>query len=138
MIASFIFKDFFIISSSSLLPKSHLSHFLHPGGEPSSGSGHQNQDHVFEWEMGQSPGPGVLAPGTWLGHRSGIGGTRGIISGCCSPGFSTLQTQPDLRFQFTAGWLNPSQVSYETGLTPELFGFRSVALPKQGILPQPG
>jgi len=67
-----IFKDFFIISSSPLRPKSHLSHFLHPGGEPSLGSGLQNQDHDFVWEMGQSPGPGVLEPGTWLGHCSRI------------------------------------------------------------------
>lgn len=49
-------------------------------------------------------------------------GARGVISRCCSPGFSALQTQLDLKVQFTAGWLNPSQVSYETGLAPELFG----------------
>lgn len=37
-------------------------------------------------------------------------------------GFFALQTHFDLRAQFTTGQLNPSQVSSETGLAPELFG----------------
>lgn len=49
-------------------------------------------------------GPLLQDRGTWDG-----------ISGCCSLGFSTLQTQLDLRAQFTAGCLNPSKVCHQTG-----------------------
>lgn len=131
----FIFKDFFIISFSLLLPKRHLSHFLDPGSELSSGSGLQNQDHNPEWEMGQSLR--TWCPGAWnvawppLQDR----GTQGTILGCCSLDVSAFQTQLDLRVQLMAG---SSQVSYKMRLTLEHFWAQGVVEPKQRIFPQTG
>lgn len=72
--ASFIFKDFFNISSLLPLPKSHLSHFLHPGEEPKPGGGLQNQNHVFEREMDQSPGVMSCSPARGRDAGNGAGG----------------------------------------------------------------
>lgn len=134
----FIFEDFFIISSLPLLPKGHLSHFLDPGGESSSGSGLQNQDHNSEWAMGQSLR--TWCPGAWNTARPPLRdwGTRDTILGCCSLGFSALQTRLDLRVQLPTGQLDLSHVSYKMRLTPELFWARGVVEPKQGIFPQTG
>lgn len=88
-----IFKDFFIISSLLLLPKSHLICFLHPGDKPKLGGGLQNENCLWAVQKCCSGAWHVAQLQYWDRGR----------------GLACSATQPDLRAQPIGSQLNPKR-----------------------------